>query len=40
MRIESEASITVGEVTARQCKVERMLAHGITATVRTQRYAK
>ena len=33
------ASIEVGEVTARQCVVERMLAHGITATVRTKRYA-
>ena len=33
------ASIEVGEVTARQCEVERMLAHGITATVRTRRYA-
>ncbi len=34
------ASIEVGRVTARQCEVERMLAHGITATVRTKRYAK
>lgn len=39
-KMTPEASITVGEVTARQCKVERMLAHGITATVRTQRFAK
>jgi len=39
-KMTPEASIAVGEVTARQCKVERMLAHGITATVRTQRYAK
>ena len=39
-KMTPEASIVVGEVTARQCKVERMLAHGITATVRTQRYAK
>ena len=28
-----EASREVGEVTARQCEVERMLAHAITARV-------
>lgn len=39
-KMTPEASIKVGEVTARQCEVERMLAHGITATVRTKRYAK
>jgi sulfopropanediol 3-dehydrogenase len=39
-KMTPEASIEVGEVTARQCKVERMLAHGITATVRIKRYAK
>ncbi|MBW2430495.1 MAG: histidinol dehydrogenase, partial [Deltaproteobacteria bacterium] len=39
-KMTPEASIVVGEVTARQCQVERMLAHGITATVRTKRYAK
>ena len=39
-KMTPEASVVVGEVTARQCKVERMLAHGITATVRTKRYAK
>ncbi|MBT8367712.1 MAG: histidinol dehydrogenase [Deltaproteobacteria bacterium] len=39
-KMTPEASIVVGEVTARQCLVERMLAHGITATVRTKRYAK
>jgi len=39
-KMTPEASIEVGEVTARQCQVERMLAHGITATVRTKRYAK
>lgn len=39
-KMTPEASIEVGEVTARQCEVERMLAHGITATVRTKRYAK
>lgn len=39
-KMTPEASIEVGEVTARQCEVERMLAHGITATVRTKRYAQ
>jgi sulfopropanediol 3-dehydrogenase len=34
------ASRLVGEVTERQCNVERMLAHAITARVRVQRYAK
>jgi sulfopropanediol 3-dehydrogenase len=38
-KMTPEASIKVGEITARQCEVERMLAHGITATVRTKRYA-
>jgi sulfopropanediol 3-dehydrogenase len=39
-KMTPEASIKVGEVTARQCEVERMLAHGITATVRTKRYRR
>jgi len=39
-KMTPEASIEVGEVTARQCEVEKMLAHAITATVRTKRYAK
>ena len=34
------ASVEVGKVTARQCEVERMLAHAITATVRTERYLR
>lgn len=38
-RMTSEASREVGEVTERQCKVERMLAHAITARVRVERYA-
>ena len=38
-KMTREASIEVGKVTARQCDVERMLAHGITATVRTERYS-
>ncbi len=33
-----EASRKVGEVTERQCNIERMLAHGITAKVRVERY--
>jgi len=34
------ASKLIGEVTERQCAVERMLAHGITARVRVERYSK
>jgi sulfopropanediol 3-dehydrogenase len=34
------ASRLVGEVTERQCNVERMLAHGITAKVRVNRYQR
>ncbi len=34
-----QASRELGEVTARQCEVERMLAHAITARVRVARYA-
>ncbi|MBI5769213.1 MAG: histidinol dehydrogenase [Verrucomicrobia bacterium] len=37
-RMTPAASVAVGEVTARQCDVERMLAHAITARVRVQRY--
>ncbi|MCF8051871.1 MAG: histidinol dehydrogenase [Desulfobacterales bacterium] len=39
-RMTPEASIKIGEVTERQCKVERMLAHGITARVRVDRYSE
>jgi sulfopropanediol 3-dehydrogenase len=39
-RMTPEASIKIGEVTARQCRVERMLAHAITADVRVERFAK
>jgi sulfopropanediol 3-dehydrogenase len=39
-KMTPEASIEVGEVTARQCEIERMLAHGMTATVLTKRYTK
>jgi sulfopropanediol 3-dehydrogenase len=38
-RMTEEASREVGAVTERQCKVERMLAHAITAEVRVERYA-
>lgn len=38
-RMTSAASREIGEVTERQCKVENMLAHGITARVRIERYA-
>jgi sulfopropanediol 3-dehydrogenase len=38
-RMTREASREVGEVTERQCRLENMLAHGITARVRVDRYA-
>ena len=34
-----EASIETGEVTERQCNLENMLAHAITARLRIDRYA-
>jgi sulfopropanediol 3-dehydrogenase len=34
-----EASVDIGAVTERQCIVENMLAHGITARVRVERYS-
>ena len=37
-RCTPEASRAIGEVTERQCAVENMLAHGITARVRVERY--
>jgi sulfopropanediol 3-dehydrogenase len=39
-RMTPKASVEIGKVTARQCRVERMLAHAITADVRVERYAK
>jgi sulfopropanediol 3-dehydrogenase len=39
-RMTPAASIEVGEVTARQCDVERMQAHAITARVRVDRYSE
>jgi hypothetical protein len=38
-RMTPAASRRVGAVTERQCEVERMLAHAITARVRVDRYA-
>ena len=38
-KMTAPASVEVGEVTARQCDVERMLAHAITARVRVMRYS-
>lgn len=38
-RITREASVEIGAVTERQCIVENMLAHGITARVRIERYS-
>ncbi len=37
-RMTPAASVEVGEVTERQCQVERMLAHGITARLRVERF--
>ena len=38
-RMTAAASVEVGAVTARQCDVERMHAHAITARVRVERYS-
>lgn len=39
-RMTREASVKVGEVTDRQCAVEKMLAHGLTAARRVEKYGK
>lgn len=39
-RMTKKASIEIGKVTARQCRIERMEAHAITADVRVERFAK
>jgi sulfopropanediol 3-dehydrogenase len=39
-RMTPAASVEIGEVTERQCKLEHMLAHAITARVRVDRYSK
>jgi sulfopropanediol 3-dehydrogenase len=38
-RMTAEASRMIGEVTDRQCQIERMLAHALTAKTRVERYA-
>ena len=38
-RMTSAASRAIGQVTARQCHVEHMIAHAVTAEVRVARYA-
>ena len=38
-KMTPEASARLAPVTARQCRVERMLAHAITAAVRAERFA-
>jgi len=37
-RMTPEASVEIGRVTERQCELEHMLAHAITARVRIDRY--
>jgi sulfopropanediol 3-dehydrogenase len=39
-RMSPEASRETGAVTERQCNLEHMLAHGITAKVRVERYSE
>lgn len=39
-KMTKEASRIVGEVTARQCRIERMEAHALTADIRVKRYTK
>ena len=39
-KMTPKASIEIGQVTERQCELEHMLAHGITARVRVERYGR
>jgi sulfopropanediol 3-dehydrogenase len=39
-RMTKEASVEIGKVTDRQCAVERMLAHGLTAQIRVKKYRR
>jgi len=39
-RMKREASVEIGKVTERQCLIERMLAHGLTAKIRIDKYSK
>ncbi|MDR2730996.1 MAG: histidinol dehydrogenase [Treponema sp.] len=38
-KMSKEASVEIGKVTDRQCSVERMLAHGLTAKIRIEKYS-
>ena len=38
-RMTKEASRKIGEVTERQCMIERMEAHALTAAIRVERYS-
>ena len=38
-KMTREASVEIGKVTDRQCAVERMLAHGLTAQMRVKKYS-
>jgi sulfopropanediol 3-dehydrogenase len=38
-KMKREASIEIGKVTDRQCTIERMLAHGLTAQIRIKKYS-
>ena len=37
-RMTRQASVKIGEVTERQCGIEQMLAHGLTAKMRVEKY--
>lgn len=39
-RVTREASVLIGEVTRRQCGLEQMVAHGITAQRRVEKYGQ
>ena len=39
-RMTAAASAEIGQVTARQCRVEHMLAHALTAETRVRRYGR
>ena len=39
-RMTREASVTIGKVTERQCAVEKMYAHGLTAAARIKKYSR
>lgn len=39
-RMTRKASIEIGRITERQCQIERMIAHGLTAKARVNKYSK